>query len=638
MQSKIKQRLLANLEDKYRKILFQKKTQRFGFNYWTKQKDIKIKDHVKLYTVDLPEKKCTESELKAAISGLCNLDLPHGNSTNWEVALLDKNVETNDGLLSAVLIRIHHSVGDGYALVDLFLNVLTDSEKNNKDDHANQATVEYCEDYNYQNAVILDKHRRDPCYPGFQSSKEKCKFDSNCDNLKSIKVKELLSEVPLEKSFKSKLFNQNMAKVNWNSLKTKTKIFINMRLIHSKEEENHDSNNSETLRTVNADKEQEVEKFSPEKYTLTNFKDKGVINDFYKITDSKASTLEPEEQIKYLNNDKKVMKLDLRDQAIIPKPNGTLFMNDMYYTPSSPNSSMILDCFSCKSKIKPRKSLLHLQMLIKYTQTILNYEFQLLFPLLYRTTFVISILVKEFSKICFLPANMIIKRIDKNRLHNNRKPLTQRKALSYMFDDNLFEMIKHIKTVRNIKFNEVVLRCVSDSLEMYFKDSTESVNVIVPVPISTKRSTMKNDFTVCIFDLSIRCIDKTRSIHNKYLELYRNYEPTLTYYILKYIIDSIPNCLLRYVVRSRHSTLVLSNMVGPDHQIFFSGHEIKRLSFFVPNKDTTGVGITLLSYNNQLSLGVIMDESLGDDNKEDANEILENMKNSIYHMYAECFE
>lgn len=398
MQLRIKQRLLANLEDKYRKILFQRKTQKFGFTYWVQQNDIDVKDHVKLFKMDLSEETCTESDMKAAISGLCNLDLPHGNSTNWEVILLNKNVETEDGLLSPVLIRIHHSVGDGYALVDLFLNVLTDTEKNKHDlVKTDKITDENSikETANNRN-FTLGQHLEVSGDKRIQSSQGQFQLefkpDSDYDTLES--TNKAISEFPLEKRCKSKSFTQNMAKVNWNSLKIKTRTFLNLQRDHIKNEKKNG-----TLISVNACK---IANIDPENSTVT----------LKKETDIATATASKKKQTKCnLTTDKSALILDLKMQTI-SETHGTLFMDDMYFTPLSPmKSSMMLDFFSCKSRIEPQKSLLQLKMFMIYSQNIFNCLMRLLCLLLCRSKSFINLVIKEFSKICFLPTNMIIKTV-----------------------------------------------------------------------------------------------------------------------------------------------------------------------------------------------------------------------------------
>ncbi|KAL1450392.1 hypothetical protein WDU94_002763 [Cyamophila willieti] len=569
MRDTIKQRLLENLAEKYKKVLYKRQSQLFGFTYWTKHETIQFEHHVRLIQTNTISKTIEEPELKAVISKLCNSNLPQDNMTNWEVLLIDKKIEMKGQLLCPVLFRVHHSVADGYGLVDLFLNVLTDTERQKKDETSDES-----------------KNNEDKNGNKIASVIETDKLNRDCEESSKKRTKPIL-------------FAPSMAKFNWIVLKLKTKHLLQKNI----------TNKTDKLGPLNSVK---------------------VLGERRKIASDCESKNNDSEKERY--SKKSALKLDLREDKIGSTGHGTIYLNDTYYTPLSPmNSSIILDCFSCnKNQLNSLNLIGDYQKIVK---SILNRIFNSYLGRLFK---IFKNLLKIVFKIIFLPINIINKRIDDNILHNTSKSLSENKSITYIFDDNLFAIIKHIKTVKNIKFNEILFRSISDSLEEYFKSTVEAVNIITPVPMSTNRNKLENDFAVCMFDLPISHSNKTNIIHNNYINLTCNYELALNYFIIKHLIYCLPNFILKYAVQSCHSTLVLSNMVGPNQKINFSGYNIEGLIFFIPNKDTTGVGVTFLGYNNQLAMGLIMDDSLSDVVKEDADKILNNIKKSIYDMYAEC--
>ncbi|KAI5716898.1 hypothetical protein M8J76_014375 [Diaphorina citri] len=654
IQTTLEQRLLHQLEHKYQKLLWRRHSSS-AFPYWTHRRTL-ISDHVRLFRTNLPgeNQNISETELKSVVSSLSNLDLPLGDSTNWEVILIDKMIQMKEGPLRPVLFRVHHSVADGQGLVDLFLNVLTESVGNTGDKTGKVSVVTGDGTENLEDEAEGSARKRD-----IRSFCEKTKMpktllqpakmppNKNAPNL-SPKVsrarpeprakrecktelyeedvgekvelycgekfymnpmRDEITEQSPEKGSKPSFFKPNVARLNWNLLKSKTKSFIKRGATRD------DIDN----------KDVEGETASEEKVDANNSGDKS--NKPSRETVKKDSLVVPDTKNGKLHA-REFPPLDLSEKRV-----GTLYMNDLYYTPLSPlNSSIILDCFSCKTKFAST-ILPDCQKAVEALESLLN---QVVFPSCYlrRPAMTLKKLTEKLSRLVYVPINFLTKRVDRNPLHS--KPLSNNKIISYIFDDNLFEMVKHIKTFRGVAFNEIVLQAVSDSLETYFADDTERINVIIPVPMSTERVKLGNDFTVCMFDLPVSHLSKADLIHKKYANLKGDEEILLNHYILKYIMPCLPNWLLKRAVKSAHSTLALSNMIGPQHAVTFSGHPIRRMIFFVPNKDTTGVGVTLLGYEDKLALGIIMDGSLGD--RQDVEQILDNVKNAIYHMYAECFK
>ena len=58
------------------------------------------------------------------------------------------------------------------------------------------------------------------------------------------------------------------------------------------------------------------------------------------------------------------------------------------------------------------------------------------------------------------------------------------------------------------------------------------------------------------------------------------------------------------------ATAVMTNVPGPRHQVYFAGAPITQLMFWVPQSGRLGIGVSILSYNNEVLLGVATDQGL----------------------------
>ena len=69
----------------------------------------------------------TQEQLRTRIAAVSNLPLPEDHAAGWE-ALLGPRVllEGSRGLGTSLIFRVHHTVGDGPALLNLLLDALAD--------------------------------------------------------------------------------------------------------------------------------------------------------------------------------------------------------------------------------------------------------------------------------------------------------------------------------------------------------------------------------------------------------------------------------------------------------------------------------------------------------------------------------
>ena len=64
---------------------------------------------------------------------------------------------------------------------------------------------------------------------------------------------------------------------------------------------------------------------------------------------------------------------------------------------------------------------------------------------------------------------------------------------------------------------------------------------------------------------------------------------------------------------ARKATTVLTNVPGPRESLYLAGSEIGQMMFWVPQSESIGMGISILSYNGKVFCGVITDNRLVSD-------------------------
>lgn len=89
--------------------------------------------------------------------------------------------------------------------------------------------------------------------------------------------------------------------------------------------------------------------------------------------------------------------------------------------------------------------------------------------------------------------------------------------------------------------------------------------------------------------------------------------------------------MLSSFTESVHSTIAVSNLSGPQCLLYINGYRLNNMTFWLPNRDSTGIGILILSYGYKLQLDLIADRAVIS-NQHDAQRILDNAVDEIRHM------
>ena len=63
-------------------------------------------------------------------------------------------------------------------------------------------------------------------------------------------------------------------------------------------------------------------------------------------------------------------------------------------------------------------------------------------------------------------------------------------------------------------------------------------------------------------------------------------------------------------VLARNATAVMTNVPGPQQPLYLAGGKIERFLFWVPQSGDIGMGVSILSYNDEVQFGLITDRGL----------------------------
>ncbi|XP_065090967.1 uncharacterized protein LOC135711917 [Ochlerotatus camptorhynchus] len=239
---------------------------------------------------------------------------------------------------------------------------------------------------------------------------------------------------------------------------------------------------------------------------------------------------------------------------------------------------------------------------------------------------------------------VVQRKVDENCIHASE--LSNRKVVSWIHEEETsgtrwVEIIKRTKQqVPGARFSDAFLTALSSSLQKYFNQKSDEIpsNITVVLPTRIERESpqlkLHNRFSVALQTLPIASgVDlqepnRMQSLLNRLSDVKQHSDVLrsspdylINYWIMSTVACLFPDPILRKILTSAHSTLAISNLPGPQQKPRINGHELKNLSFWIPNIGQTAVGLTVLTYGGRLQLGILADRAVID-NEDDAHSIL----------------
>jgi len=97
--------------------------------------------------------------------------------------------------------------------------------------------------------------------------------------------------------------------------------------------------------------------------------------------------------------------------------------------------------------------------------------------------------------------------------------------------------------------------------------------------------------------------------------LKRGLTPLTIFGVVHLFLRALPFGVSRLLIDffANKCTSVVTNVPGPTHELFLGGRRLRQLMFWVPQRATIGVGISILTFAGNVQLGVIADTRLIED-------------------------
>jgi WS/DGAT/MGAT family acyltransferase len=183
------------------------------------------------------------------------------------------------------------------------------------------------------------------------------------------------------------------------------------------------------------------------------------------------------------------------------------------------------------------------------------------------------------------------------------------------------DQVKRIGKATDAKVNDVLLAAVAGALRAYLVERGTDVagleiRAVVPVDLRPPERALDlgNEFGLTFLALPLGLADplkRVAEIRHRMNEIKRSPE-SLVFFGLLNIFGMTPAQVEEPVVKlfGSKATAVMTNVAGPREALYMAGSRITDMMFWVPQSGRLGMGVSILSYNGGVMLGVITDAGL----------------------------
>lgn len=180
------------------------------------------------------------------------------------------------------------------------------------------------------------------------------------------------------------------------------------------------------------------------------------------------------------------------------------------------------------------------------------------------------------------------------------------------------DRVKKIGRGSGAKVNDVLLAAVAGGLRRYLDthgESTAGVEIRAAIPVNLRplerAFDLGNVFGLAFLSLPVGIVDareRLLEIKQRMDEIKSSAEPGVAFGIIQ-AIGAGPEMMHQQVVDilSSKVSAVMTNVPGPREQLHFLGNPINRIMFWVPRAGDIGLGVSIISYADEVLLGIATD-------------------------------
>jgi len=195
------------------------------------------------------------------------------------------------------------------------------------------------------------------------------------------------------------------------------------------------------------------------------------------------------------------------------------------------------------------------------------------------------------------------------------------------------------KAINTATLNDVLIATVTGAMRRYLKTRNTPVNELdlrVTVPVNVRKPgtefELGNKFSLVFLPLPVHLEDpilRLKEVKQRMDRLKKSPDPYINFGLIS-SIGYLPSGIAKKAaaVFGNKASGVLTNVPGPRQPLYFAGKKIEKFMFWVPRSGRIGLGISILSYNENVVVGIASDEGL----MPDPEVLLEGFEDEFNHL------
>lgn len=185
--------------------------------------------------------------------------------------------------------------------------------------------------------------------------------------------------------------------------------------------------------------------------------------------------------------------------------------------------------------------------------------------------------------------------------------------------------LREVKTIGKAlggSVNDVLLASVAGALRAYLAEKGDpipedlQVRAVIPVNLRSreKAAQLGNFFGLVFLALPVGIanpVERLYEVRRRMDELKESYQPILALGLLG-AVGMGPNLLQQSLldILSNKASAVMTNVPGPREPLYLAGAPIAEMMFWVPQSGSIGMGVSILSYHEQVHFGLVTDQKI----------------------------
>ncbi len=203
--------------------------------------------------------------------------------------------------------------------------------------------------------------------------------------------------------------------------------------------------------------------------------------------------------------------------------------------------------------------------------------------------------------------------------------------------------IKSVCKVLGVSVNDILLSCCAGAMGAYLRakgESTDGVEVRGMVPVNLRprgqEHKLGNHFGLVLLTLPVGIENpfvRLFEVKRRMDELKNSYQAMISMGILG-AVGFLPRPMQKQVLDmfSTKASAVMTNVPGPQQPLYMAGNLLSQQMFWVPQSGDIGIGVSILSYNNQVQFGLITDRKFVPEPSEIVSGFLPEFEKLVFYL------